>query len=246
MTVRIAVTIHIGHTMVRRKRIKKIRLHQEGTSILRKSLLGIIVLNAALYFLLKDICLIPFYAVAAVCIVLYAIAVNFFRCPIRLFQGDVDGTVVAAADGKVVVIEEVEENEYFHDRRLMISIFMSITNVHANWFPVEGVVKKVVHHNGNFHKAWLPKASTENERSTVVIETPDGDEVLVRQVAGAVARRIVTYAREGEECAIDEHLGFIKFGSRVDVYLPVDKTEVLVHMGQSTVGNQTVVARLKH
>ena len=102
-----------------------------------------------------------------------------------------------------------------------------------------------MHHNGNFYKAWLPKASTENERSTVVIETLEGHEVLVRQVAGAVARRIVTYAREGEECNIDEHMGFIKFGSRVDVYLPIDKTEVLVHMGQKTVGNQTIVARLK-
>lgn len=203
------------------------------------------MLNGLLYFLLKDVCLLPFYVVAAISITVYAIAVNFFRCPIRLFQEDTEGTVVAAADGKIVVIEEVEENEYFHDRRLMISIFMSVTNVHANWFPVEGTVKKVVHHNGNFYKAWLPKASTENERSTVVIETPEGHEVLVRQVAGAVARRIVTYAREGEECNIDEHMGFIKFGSRVDVYLPIDKTEVLVHMGQKTVGNQTIVARLK-
>lgn len=212
---------------------------------MRNGLIGIIVLNGLLYFLLKDVCLLPFYVVVAISITVYAIAVNFFRCPIRLFQEDTEGTVVAAADGKIVVIEEVEENEYFHDRRLMISIFMSVTNVHANWFPVEGTVKKVVHHNGNFYKAWLPKASTENERSTVVIETPEGHEVLVRQVAGAVARRIVTYAREGEECNIDEHMGFIKFGSRVDVYLPIDKTEVLVHMGQKTVGNQTIVARLK-
>lgn len=212
---------------------------------MRNGLIGIIVLNGLLYFLLKDVCLLPFYVVTAISITVYAIAVNFFRCPIRLFQEDTEGTVVAAADGKIVVIEEVEENEYFHDRRLMISIFMSVTNVHANWFPVEGTVKKVVHHNGNFYKAWLPKASTENERSTVVIETPEGHEVLVRQVAGAVARRIVTYAREGEECNIDEHMGFIKFGSRVDVYLPIDKTEVLVHMGQKTVGNQTIVARLK-
>lgn len=212
---------------------------------MRNGLIGIIVLNGLLYFLLKDVCLLPFYVVAAISITVYAIAVNFFRCPIRLFQEDTEGTVVAAADGKIVVIEEVEENEYFHDHRLMISIFMSVTNVHANWFPVEGTVKKVVHHNGNFYKAWLPKASTENERSTVVIETPEGHEVLVRQVAGAVARRIVTYAREGEECNIDEHMGFIKFGSRVDVYLPIDKTEVLVHMGQKTVGNQTIVARLK-
>ncbi len=230
--------------MVRRPRIKKPRLHHEGTVILRNSLAAILVINGLLYFLLKDVCLLPFYIILAISIILYAIAVNFFRCPIRLFEGDVEGTVVAAADGKVVVIEEVEENEYFHDRRLMVSIFMSVTNVHANWFPVEGIVKKVAHHNGNFHKAWLPKASTENEHSTVVIETPEGHEVLVRQVAGAVARRIVTYARENEECCIDEHMGFIKFGSRVDVYLPVG-TEVLVKMGQKTVGNQTVIARLK-
>ena len=229
--------------MVRQRKIKKIRLHSEGNVILRNGLIGIIAANALLYFLLKDLCLLPFYVVAAICIVLYSIAVNIFRCPLSQFQGDVEGIVVAAADGKIVVIEEVEENEYFHDRRLMISIFMSITNVHANWFPVEGIVKKVVHHNGNFYKAWLPKASTENERSTVVIETPEGHEVLVRQVAGAVARRIVTYAVENEDCCIDEHMGFIKFGSRVDVYLPLG-SEVLVKMGQATVGNQTVVAKL--
>lgn len=219
-------------------------MHSEGNDILRKSLLVILVTGALLYYLLRDVTLWPFYAYMAICIILYAMVVNFFRCPIRIFNGDKEGTVLAAADGKVVVIEEVEENEYFHDRRLMISIFMSITNVHANWFPVEGLVKKVVHHKGNFHKAWLPKASTENERSTVVIETPDGKDVLVRQIAGAVARRIVTYAREDEDCYFDEHMGFIKFGSRVDVYLPTD-TEVLVKMGQRTVGNQTVIAKLK-
>lgn len=230
--------------MTKNHKIKKVRLHSEGTDILRKSLLVILVTGALLYYFLRDVTLWPFYAYMVICIILYAMAVNFFRCPIRIFNGDKEGTVLAAADGKVVVIEEVEENEYFHDRRLMISIFMSITNVHANWFPVEGLVKKVVHHKGNFHKAWLPKASTENERSTVVIETPDGKEVLVRQIAGAVARRIVTYAREDEDCYFDEHMGFIKFGSRVDVYLPTD-TEVLVKMGQRTVGNQTVIAKLK-
>lgn len=229
--------------MVRPRKIKNIRLHSEGREILRRILAVMILINALLYWLCKDTTLLPFYLVAAVCILLYAVAVNFFRCPLRQFPGEVDNTVVAAADGKVVVIEEVEENEYFHDRRLMISIFMSVTNVHANWFPVEGIVKKVVHHNGNFHKAWLPKASIENERSTVVIATPSGHDVLVRQVAGAVARRIVTYAREDDDCYIDEHMGFIKFGSRVDVYLPTD-AEVLVKFGQRTVGNQTVVARL--
>lgn len=232
--------------MERKHRIKKVRLHSEGNDILRHSLAVIIIVGALLYYLLHNVVLWPFYVYVAICIILYGIAINFFRCPIRLFDGEKEGTVLAAADGKVVVIEEVDENEYFHDRRLMISIFMSITNVHANWFPVEGVVKKVVHHNGNFHKAWLPKASTENERSTVVIETEDGQEVLVRQIAGAVARRIVTYARENEDCYFDEHMGFIKFGSRVDVYLPLD-SEVLVKMGQATVGNQTIIAKLaKH
>lgn len=232
--------------MVRKPKIKKVRLHNEGKIILRNSLLAFVIIGALLYWLLKDIALWPFYAYIAVFGTLYAIAVNFFRCPFRSFNGETEGTVLAAADGRVVVIEEVDENEYFHDRRLMISIFMSITNVHANWFPVEGIVKKVVHHNGNFHKAWLPKASTENERSTVVIETEDGQEVLVRQIAGAVARRIVTYARENEDCYFDEHMGFIKFGSRVDVYLPLD-SEVLVKMGQATVGNQTIIAKLaKH
>jgi len=170
--------------------------------------------------------------------------VNFFRCPIRYFNGETETVVVAPADGKVVVIEEVMEDKYFHDKRMMVSIFMSLFNVHANWFPIDGKVKFVHHQNGNFHKAWLPKASEENEHADVMLETDDGVEVLVRQIAGAVARRIVTYAKDGEDCYIDEHLGFIKFGSRVDVFLPVG-TEVCVKMGQSTTGDQTIIARLK-
>ncbi len=229
--------------MGRIKRIKKPRLHSEGRSTLQIGFVVLLLVNVLVYYGFHNISMIPFYVVASISVVLYAIVVNFFRCPIRVFDGETKNTVVAAADGKVVVIEEVDENEYFHDRRIMVSIFMSITNVHANWYPVEGIVKKVEHHNGNFHKAWLPKASTENERSTIVIETPQGQEVLVRQVAGAVARRIVTYAQRDEECYIDEHLGFIKFGSRVDVYLPLD-SEILVKLGQATVGNQTIVARL--
>ena len=229
--------------MQRIKRIKQIRLHREGTNTLIFTLTGYAILNGLLFFFLKDSCLLPFYIVCGITTILSLIIINFFRCPTRPFNGDTKNTVVAAADGRVVVVEEVEENEYFHDRRLMVSIFMSVTNVHANWFPVDGYVKMAKHHNGNFHKAWLPKASIENERSTVVIETPEGHEVLVRQVAGAVARRIVTYAVENEECCIDEHTGLIKFGSRVDVYLPLG-SEALVKMGQATVGNQTVVAKL--
>ncbi|MDL2278987.1 phosphatidylserine decarboxylase, partial [Parabacteroides sp. OttesenSCG-928-G07] len=126
---------------------------------------------------------------------------------------------------------------------LQISIFMSVFNVHANWFPVNGTVKYVTHHNGRFMAAYLPKSSTENERSTIVITTRNGIEVLTRQIAGAMARRIVTYAKAGEKCHVDEQMGFIKFGSRVDVFLPVD-TEVLVEMDQKVTGNQTPIARL--
>ena len=224
------------------KKLKKIRIHHEGTHILITAILILTALNGALYFGFDN--KIPFYFVITVSAVLYGLMVNFFQCPIRLFKGETEKTVVAPADGKVVVIEEVEENEIFHDKRLMISIFMSITNVHANWYPVDGVVKYVAHHNGRFVKAWLPKASTENERSTIVIETPEGETIMTRQIAGAVARRIVTYSEVGEECYIDEHMGFIKFGSRVDVYLPLG-TEVCVKMGQKTTGNQTIIAKLK-
>lgn len=228
--------------MSRLKRLKKIRLHREGTHTLWGGLLLLLAINSALYFGIEN--KIPFYCIATVSLIVYGIMVNFFRCPIRLFEQDTEKVVVAPADGKVVVIEEVDENEYFHDRRLMISIFMSLVNVHANWYPVDGVVKKVWHQNGRFMKAWLPKASTDNERSAVIIETPEGVEVMARQIAGAMARRIVTYAEPGEECFIDEHMGFIKFGSRVDVYLPLG-TEVMVEMGQLTTGNQTVIAKLK-
>ena len=126
----------------------------------------------------------------------------------------------------------------------MVSIFMDLWNVHANWFPVDGKVKLVHHQNGAFHKAWLPKASEENEMADTIITTDSGVDILCRQIAGAVARRIVTYAKEGEECYIDEHLGFIKFGSRVDLLLPLG-TEINVKLGQSTTGNQTVIGRLK-
>lgn len=226
----------------RLKKLKKIRIHHEGTRILIVTFLFLALINAVLYFGLP--CKIPFYILATGSIVLYSLMANFFRCPLRYFEQETEQIVVAPADGKIVVIEEVDEHEYFHDRRLMISIFMSVLNVHANWYPVDGTVKKVAHQRGKFMKAWLPKASTENERSMVVIETPEGVEVMARQIAGAMARRIVTYAEVGEECYIDEHMGFIKFGSRVDVYLPLG-TEVCVTMGQLTTGNQTIIAKLK-
>lgn len=224
------------------KRLKNIRLHREGTNTLLYAFLALSLLGLLLWYLVGNTIAFNIYLIIAV--IVYCIMVNFFRCPIRYFNGETETVVVAPADGKVVVIEEVMEDTYFHDKRMMVSIFMSLFNVHANWFPIDGKVKFVHHQNGNFHKAWLPKASEENEHADVMLETDDGVEVLVRQIAGAVARRIVTYAKDGEDCYIDEHLGFIKFGSRVDVFLPVG-TEVCVKMGQSTTGDQTIIARLK-
>lgn len=224
------------------KKLKNVRIHREGTDTLVRGLLFFVAIALFLWFLIDN--KIPFLCFIIVFGVIYSIMLNFFRCPKRFFDGDTENIVVAPADGKVVVVEEVFEDKYFHDKRLMVSIFMSLFNVHANWFPVDGKVKFVHHQDGNFHKAWLPKASEENEHADIMLETPDGTEILCRQIAGAVARRIVTYAKPKEWCYIDEHLGFIKFGSRVDVFLPIG-TEICVKMGQSTTGNRTVIARLK-
>ena len=225
------------------KKLKKIRIHREGTDTLIYSVLAIGLVAFLLYHYIDN--KIPFWSFTVIFGAAWLVVLNFYRCPIRYFEGDTERVVVAPADGRIVVIEEVMENEYFHEKRLMISIFMSLFNVHANWFPVDGKVKSVVHKDGNYHKAWLPKASEENEHADVLITTPEGTDVLCRQIAGAMARRIVTYAKEGEECYIDEHLGFIKLGSRVDVYLPVG-SEVCVKMGQATTGELTVIAKLKN
>ena len=230
------------------KKLKKIRIHREGTSELLYSAVAIIVICAGLWYLLHTVnplaCHIVMPFICGILAAAWLMALNFYRCPIRYFNGDTERTVVAPADGKVVVIEEVEENEYFHDKRLMISIFMSPLNVHANWFPCDGRVKFVKHFDGNYHKAWLPKASEENEHADIMIETPEGQDILVRQIAGAMARRIVTYAKADEDCYIDQHLGFIKLGSRVDVFLPLN-AKVCVMMEQPTTGDQTVIAKLR-
>jgi phosphatidylserine decarboxylase len=224
------------------RKLKKIRIHREGNETLIASAVAIAAISAALFYFIPTH--LPFWIFTCLAVVVWLVVLNFYQCPIRHFENDTERIVVAPADGRVVVVEEVEENEYFHDKRLQVSIFMSLFNVHANWFPVDGTVKKVFHQDGNFHKAWLPKASEENEHTDVLIETPEGITILCRQIAGAMARRIVTYAKEEEECFIDEHLGFIKLGSRVDVFLPIG-TEVCVKEGQKTTGDLTVIAKLK-
>lgn len=214
-------------------------VHHEGRGILVTLFVVLALINACLFYFFKECAL--SYIILAVSIAFYLVVLNFFRSPYRKFKGNAKGLVVAPADGRIVAIEEVFEPEYFKDQRLQVSIFMSVFNVHANWFPVSGKVLMNKHHNGRFMAAWLPKSSTENERSTVVIEREDGSQVLVRQIAGALARRIVTYPNVGDIAHIDEHFGFIKFGSRVDVYLPVG-TKVNVNMDQKVIGNQTVIA----
>ncbi len=220
----------------------RVKIHHEGTNILVVSAIAIAVVVLPLWLWVRPMAW-PI-SVTAVLGVLYLLTVNFFRSPRRHFDGDHHNAVVASADGTVVALEEVYEPEYLKCRCLQLSIFMSVLNVHANWFPVDGEVIHTTHHSGRFLGAYLPKSSTENERSTVVIRTPEGQLVLVRQIAGAIARRIVTYAEKGTEACIDDHMGFIKFGSRVDVYLPLG-TETYVSLGAKTTGGVTLIGRLR-
>lgn len=221
-------------------RVKKIKVHSEGTVVLISVFVALCIINASIYYLIIN--KLPFYCVLTTSLFLFLILLNFFRSPLRRYLGDPEGYVIAPADGTIVAIEEVMENEYFQDKRIQVSIFMSVFNVHANWFPVNGVVEHVSYRRGRFQAAYLPKSSTDNERSSIVIKTHDGIKILTRQIAGVMARRIVTYAKERDLCDVDEQMGFIKFGSRVDTFLPVG-TEILVSMNQKVTGNQTPIAR---
>lgn len=205
----------------------RVKIHREGRHILIALFLLLGIIDGALFYFCPVQWLNILLLVASV--VFFSLILNFFRSPRRHFAGERENMVVAPADGTVVVKEEVLEPEYFHDKRLQVSIFMNLFNVHANWTPVNGFITRVEHQNGRYQAAWLPKSSTENERSTIVIKAENGQEILMRQVAGAMARRIVTYAEANESCHIDEHIGFIKFGSRVDLYLPLD-AEILVKL----------------
>lgn len=220
----------------------RVKIHREGTNILIILLAALLLVNVPLWIWLVNYLWIPIVVLVASTI-FYLLVVNFFRSPHRNFEGDRRDVVVSAADGKVVALEEVYEPEYLKCRCIQLSVFMSPTNVHANWFPVDGEVVYYKHHPGRFMAAYLPKSSTENERSTVVIRTKEGQLVLMRQVAGAMARRVVTYARPGDEASIEDHMGFIKLGSRIDLYLPLS-TKILVKLGDKTVGGITEVGRL--
>ncbi len=221
----------------------KVKIHREGQNIIFVLLFILLAINVPAYMFIdyRPISI----AMIVVSVVMFLLVVNFFRLPKRHFKHCDDPlAVVASVDGTVVALEEVYEDEYLHCNMIQLSIFMSVFNVHANWTPVAGLVKYVKHHAGRFMAAYLPKSSTENERSAIVIEAANGKDILVRQIAGAVARRIVTYVEPGESVDFDDHIGFIKFGSRVDVYLPLD-TEIYVKLGDKTWGGETLVARLK-
>lgn len=221
--------------------MKPKKMHKEGTATLL--IFGAVVVIAGLILFITEA---PHYVSVAVMVpllILYGIIINFFRYPPRTFHGDELHDVIAPSDGTIVTIEEVLEPDYFKDRRIQISIFMSVTNVHAQWCPLNGDVLKAIHEDGRFKKAYLPKSSNENERSTIVIKSDAGPVIMMRQVAGAVARRIVTYLEAGDRSEINGELGFIKFGSRIDLYLPLD-SEILVKMGDKVKGNTTTIAKI--
>lgn len=226
---------------IRYIRIMKVKIHSEGINILIVVMVIMIVINLSAWMFIRPVA-IP-WTFTIISAVLYGLIVNFFRSPRRAFHGDRRNVVVSSVDGTVVALEEVFEPEVLQRKVRMLSVFMTVFNVHANWFPIDGEVLMVRHHRGRFLSAYLPKASIENERSTILIRAENGQEVLVRQIAGAVARRIVTYAEPGIEASIEDHMGFIKFGSRIDIYLPLD-AEIYARIGEKTVGGVTAVARL--
>ncbi|MRG46597.1 phosphatidylserine decarboxylase family protein [Chitinophaga sp. SYP-B3965] len=215
-------------------------IHREGTATITLTFVLLALLNGALFYWFPAspvLC----WTVSGISLVLFLFIISFFRIPNRVLNQD-EQLVIAPADGRVVVIEETVETEYFKDKRLQVSIFMSPANVHVNRNPISGEVKLSQYHAGKYLVAWHPKSSTENERHTVVIGN-GRNEILVRQIAGALARRIVNYLKAGMQVKQNEEMGFIKFGSRVDIYLPIG-TKVDVALQQNVKGGQTVIARL--
>ncbi len=220
------------------KKTMILRIHKEGHRILIGLTLGLVVLNLLVFNFAEAF--LPFTGIVSA--VLFLLVLQFFRNPLREVLLPDDNVIYAPADGKIVTIERTQESEYFQDQRLQISIFMSPTNVHVNRNPISGTVNYFRYHPGRYLVAWHPKSSSENERTTVVIDN-GRDEILLRQIAGAMAKRIVNYVQEGEEVEQGEDMGFIKFGSRVDLFLPID-AQIEVNLGQKVKGNRTVIARL--
>jgi phosphatidylserine decarboxylase len=216
-------------------------LHKEGTGTISLTIIGLLAANAALrYFLPEQDILHTLLLIVS--LFLFVIVVQFFRKPNRTTSRN-PKHIIAPADGKVVVIEEVVETEYFKGPRRQVSIFMSPLNVHINFNPISGIVTYVKYHAGKYLVAWHPKSSTENERTTIVVKHHNGTEVLFRQIAGAMARRICWYVNEGQSVEQGSEFGFIKFGSRIDIYLPLD-AKILVNIDDKPFGGETVIAEL--
>lgn len=214
------------------------RIHKEGYKILIILSVLLVVVNALVFWFKPEILL--YTSIAS--LLIFLLVLQFFRNPVREIVIADDNLVYAPADGKIVAIEKTTESEYFKDQRIQISIFMSPTNVHVNRNPISGKVNYFKYHPGKYLVAWHPKSSTENERTTVVIDNGE-EEILLRQIAGALAKRIVNYLEIGEEVEQGSDMGFIKFGSRVDLYLPVN-AKVKVDIGQKVKGNKTVLAEI--
>lgn len=213
-------------------------IHKEGRQIIAIFFVVFTAINLLAYYFISN--LIVSWVLGLATFLFFLFIVRFFRKPNRTLITD-ENTVYAPADGTVMVIEETTESEFFKDKRIQVSIFMSVWNVHINWFPIEGIIKYFKYHPGKFLIARLPKSSSENERTSVVIEDNNKRQILVRQIAGIVARRIICYAKEGNEAKQNTELGFIRFGSRVDLFFPIG-TKIHVELGQKTKGTQTVIA----
>ncbi len=214
-------------------------IHKEGTASILVTLLFIALLNGLVVWLAPTLVIVRWLSYALSAFLLIMI-LQFFRSPSRKLTINENG-IIAPADGKVVVIEEVMENEFLKEKRIQLSIFMSPLNVHVNRNPVSGTVKYFKYHPGLYLVAWHPKSSTENERTTVVIEPQGKPAILFRQIAGAMARRIVHYVKEGQNVKQTDEMGFIKFGSRVDVLLPMT-AKIRVTLGQAVQGGVTLLA----
>ena len=216
-------------------------IHREGHTVLFILLVVLFGLNWVVFSYYPESPLVQNSAIL-VSVIFYLLILQFFRNPV--FQITTNTRhVLAPADGKVVVIEETEETEYFKARKKQVSIFMSPVNVHVNRSPVSGVISFFKYHPGKYLVAWHPKSSTENERTTVAVRMPNGVEVVFRQIAGALARRIKWYIKEGQEIEQGQEFGFIKFGSRVDIFLPLDAV-ITVKVGDITKGGRTIIAEL--
>lgn len=218
------------------------KVHKEGKTPLINIFIILLLINIITIYFFSDTIFSKITFIVS--LILFATSVNFYKSPERIYKGELHGLVNSPTDGKIVAIEKIHEKKFFNDERIQVSIFMSLFNAHSNWIPVSGKVTHFSHIDGNFHAAFLPKSSSENEQTNILIETPEHGTILTKQIAGAVARRIVTYVDEGDEVHIGSPLGFIKLGSRIDVILPKN-SELMVNIGDEVRANNTFIARLE-